>query len=120
MEGRGYLSESTPPHPLVHSFDMRDHWLTAEDPLYTRVDAADRVYWFLNEKKIPEPFAGQKLQDYIWQRDRGAGLGLPFAIEMVRRTGKPVGLVPVLSAERRWTSGIRRSRTKRGTRYAGL
>ena len=46
MEGRGYLSEATPPNPMVHSFDMRDHWVVAEDPLHTRVDAVDRVYWF--------------------------------------------------------------------------
>jgi sialate O-acetylesterase len=94
MEGRGYLTEAIPPLPAVHSFDMRDHWLVAEEPLHTRVDAKDRAYWFENELKQPEPFSGEKLREYLATRDRGTGLGLPFAVEMVRRTGVPIGLVP--------------------------
>jgi sialate O-acetylesterase len=94
MEGKGYLRDATPPHALVHSFDMQDHWLVAEEPLHTRIAAADRVYWFLNQNNVPEPWAGEKLYRFLGERDRGAGLGLPFAVELVQRTGIPVGLVP--------------------------
>lgn len=94
MEGRGYLTDSLPPDPRVHSFDMRDHWLVAEEPLHTRVDAADRVYWFPNDQKVLEPWTGARLERYNKYRDRGTGLGLPFALEMVRRTGVPVGVIP--------------------------
>jgi sialate O-acetylesterase len=73
---------------------MRDNWLVAEEPLHTRVDAADRVYWFLNAQKTPEAWTGTRLERYNRERDRGTGLGLPFALEMLRRTGVPVGLVP--------------------------
>ena len=37
---------------------------------------------------------GQELETYNKERKKGAGLGLPFAVEMTRRTGVPVGLIP--------------------------
>lgn len=94
MEGRGYLVEAVAPDPRVHSFDMRDHWLVGEEPLHTRVDSVDPVYWFLNEKKVKAPYTPERVERYNRQRDRGTGLGLPFALEMLRRTGVPVGVIP--------------------------
>src|ERR1051326_1092039 len=94
MEGHGDLVDVQPPMPQVHSFDMADKWLVAEEPLHTLVNAADRVHWRLNENKEPERWSGERLDKYLTERKKGSGLGLPFAEEMVRRTGVPVGLVP--------------------------
>ena len=93
MEGVADLVDVTPPSPLVHNFDMADHWEIARDPLHTLVSATDRVHWRKNEKGEPERLTGPALADYVAKRKKGAGLGLPFAEEMLRRTGVPVGLI---------------------------
>lgn len=94
MEGNGDLVDVQQPLPQVHSFDMADQWVVAKEPLYTLVGAVDPVYWSKNEQGQPERYTGQKLEQYIAARKRGAGLGLPFAGEMFRRTGVPIGLIP--------------------------
>ena len=96
MEGRGLLTEAIEPHPLVHSFDMADHWLVAEEPLHVRPNAADRVQWFRNAAKEPEKWSPERMRQFFKGRERGTGLGLPFARDMVRRTGVPVGLIPCM------------------------
>ncbi len=94
MEGHGDLVDVQPPMPLVHSFDMEDHWLLAAEPLHTQVSAVDRVHWRVDDKGEPERWSGAKLDAYMSERKKGAGLGLPFAAEMVRLTGVPIGLIP--------------------------
>ncbi|HLJ49833.1 MAG TPA: sialate O-acetylesterase [Bryobacteraceae bacterium] len=94
MEGYGDLVDVQQPIPQVHSFDMSDKWLIAEEPLHTLVSAEDRVHWRLNDQKEPERWSGERLDKYITQRKKGAGLGLPFAVEMFRRTGVPIGVIP--------------------------
>jgi sialate O-acetylesterase len=94
MEGIGDLVDVQPPDPRVHSFDMADRWLIAEEPLHTLVNAADPVHWRVNAQKVPERWTGEKLRRYQQERRKGAGLGLPFAIAMVQRTGIPIGLIP--------------------------
>jgi sialate O-acetylesterase len=94
MEGHADLADVQQPSPLVHSFDMADRWGVAEEPLHTVVSAVDPVHWPLNEQKEPERLSGERLQTYILNRRKGAGMGLPFAVEMVKRTGIPVGLIP--------------------------
>ena len=94
MEGHGDLIDVQPPSPLVHSFDMTDHWVIAEEPLHTVVNAVDPVHWPVNDQKEPERLTGERLDAYIASRKKGAGLGLPFAEEMLARTGIPVGLIP--------------------------
>ncbi len=94
MEGHGDLVNVQPPVELVHSFDMADEWMMAKEPLHTEVSAADAVHWPLNAERQPERLTGEKLATYIAERKKGAGLGLPFAAEMVRRTGIPIGLIP--------------------------
>jgi len=78
MEGLGSLVGAMVPHPLVNSFNMWDCWVNARDPLHELHRSVDPVH---SAKEAREPW-------------RGAGLGLPFAIEMVRHTGVPIGLVP--------------------------
>src|SRR5579862_8806433 len=94
MEGHGDLVDVQQPAPLVHSFDMADKWLVAEEPLHTLVSAADRVHWRLNENKEPERWTGERLDKFLTERKKGAGLGLSFASEMLQRTGIPIGLIP--------------------------
>ena len=94
MEGHGDLVDVQPPIPQVHSFDMADKWLIAEDPLHTLVNATDPVHWRLNENKEPERWSGERLDRYLSERKKGAGLGLPFAEELYRRTGVPIALIP--------------------------
>jgi len=89
MEGCGILENVEQPHPLVHSFDLTDQWLLAQEPLHRLIDAVDPVHWE-GKKRIQ----GLELEQDVAKIWRGAGLGLPFAVEMVRRTGVPMGLVP--------------------------
>ncbi len=93
MEGVGDLVDLEPPNELVHNFDLADRWMAAEEPLHTLVSATDRVHWRLNEQKQPERYEGEKLRKYVAERKKGAGMGLPFAVEMVKRTGVPIGLL---------------------------
>ena len=93
MEGVGDLVDTEMPNELVHNFDMADNWMVAEDPLHSLPGAADRVHWRRNANREPERLEGQALRDFIRARKKGAGLGLPFAVEMVRRTSVPIGLL---------------------------
>ncbi len=94
MEGLGALIDVEQPDPLVHSFDMADRWQVAEEPLHTLVSATDRVHWRRNAQGEYERITGEWLQKYVQERKKGAGLGLPFAVTMFKRTGIPVGLIP--------------------------
>jgi sialate O-acetylesterase len=94
MEGVGDLVDVEPPNGLVNSFDQTDRWGIAEEPLHRLPDAADPVHWRRNLLQVREKLTGEALQKFIAGRRKGAGLGLPFAAEMVRRTGVPIGLVP--------------------------
>jgi sialate O-acetylesterase len=89
MEGCGNLENVEAPHPLVHNFDLTDQWLVAQEPLHRLSDAVDPVHW--DGKPRVE---GAELQQAVAKIWRGTGVGLPFAVEMVRRTGVPVGLIP--------------------------
>lgn len=94
MEGVGDLIDVEQPHELVHNFDLSDRWVVAEEPLHWLRSATDPVHWAVNpETKQRERLTGEKLKKYIANRKKGAGLGMPFAVEMVRRTGVPVGLL---------------------------
>ncbi len=94
MQGVGNLVNTEPTSDVVHSFDMRDEWIIAEDPLHSRPDATDSVHWEQNEQGEPVRLTGAEADAYHRERIRGAGLGLPFANQMVQRTGVPVGLIP--------------------------
>lgn len=91
MQGVANLIDVEAPSPLVHSFDMADHWQVAEEPLHWLLEAVDPVHW----RNLTDPQERQaEARRQRLARTKGAGLGLPFAKEMVRRTGVPVGLVP--------------------------
>jgi sialate O-acetylesterase len=94
MEGVGNLIDTQPTNGLVRTFDMFDRWGIAEEPLHVLPGAVDRVHWRRSEGTEPQRLEGQPLLDWMANRKKGAGLGLPFAAEMVRKTGVPIGLVP--------------------------
>src|SRR5438309_5010668 len=91
MEGVGDLVDVQKPDPKVHSFDLTDTWLSATEPLHTLVSAVDRVHWARPAGQEPVRLTGDALARYNEKRRKGAGLGLPFAVEMVHRTGVPIG-----------------------------
>lgn len=68
MVGRAELENVEKPHELVHVFRPEGGWAQAKEPLHERRERNNMVI--------------------------GAGLGLPFSKEMVRRTNVPVGLIP--------------------------
>ena len=68
MVGRAPLVDPAPSGARVRMFTPEDTWAVARDPVHEAVPRDGRVI--------------------------GIGLSLPFAKEMVRRTGVPVGLVP--------------------------
>ncbi|MBM3734624.1 MAG: sialate O-acetylesterase [Acidobacteria bacterium] len=69
MVGRANLENIQQPDPKVHILRPRAGWEIAREPVH--------------EQRMG--FKGVMV---------GAGLGLPFAKEMVRRTGVPIGLIP--------------------------
>ena len=94
MEGVGNLVDLPQPRPTINSFDMTDQWVEARDPLHRLVDAMDRVHWPRNAQGQPDKYEDSRLQKWMADRRKGAGLGLPFAIAMTERNGVPIGLVP--------------------------
>lgn len=94
MEGVGNLADTPLPSNLVNSFDMTDTWGMATDPLHRLPDAVNRVHWRKDPSGNPAKLEGDALKQWMANRKKGAGAGLPFALEMVRRTGVPIGLIP--------------------------
>ena len=94
MEGVGLLTDVEQPDPRIRSFDQTDRWVLATEPLHQLVNAADRVHWRKDKDGTLKKLEGQELEQYIADRKKGAGLGLPFAKAMLQRTGVPIGLLP--------------------------
>lgn len=90
MEGVGDLVDVEKPSPFVHSFQSREEWAIAEEPLHWLDESPRLVHHLLRER--------QQVPNRIPQRDpnrlNGAGLALTFAKERYIRTGIPVGLIP--------------------------
>ena len=89
MEGVGDLDDVEPPHPLVHSFQSRELWALAEEPLHWLGESPRPVHHIISGQPVPAAIPPRDPA-----RAKGAGLGLTFAKAMVDRTGVPVGLIP--------------------------
>lgn len=110
MEGVGDLVDVEASDPRIRSFDQSDRWVLANEPLHQLVNAADRVHWRKNKEGVAKKLEGQELEQYVAERKKGAGLGLPFAKEMLRRTGVPIGLVPCAhggTSMEQWSPALR-------------
>jgi len=90
MQGNGNMENVTEPHPLVHLYSMGYQWRIAKEPLHLLQESPDPVHYTRVMKSEEE--RAQKIKEGI-NAKKGAGLGLPFAIEMVKRTGRPIGLI---------------------------
>jgi len=89
MQGVGNRIDVETPDPRVNTFSMSYEWRIAEEPLHTLAESPDSVHF---DPAQGEEERAKKISSW---RDgsKGAGLGLAFAKEMVRRTGRPVGLI---------------------------
>ncbi|HOL21126.1 MAG TPA: sialate O-acetylesterase [Candidatus Hydrogenedens sp.] len=90
MYGVGNLVDTEEPHPLVHLYSMAYKWRIAKDPLHVLAESPDPVHY--GRLKATEEERPKKIYE-AYTATKGAGLGLPFALEMVRRTGRPIGLI---------------------------
>ena len=89
MEGVGDLTGVETPHPLVHSFQSREEWAVAEEPLHWLGESPRPIHytiWGLPMPVSPAP------RDPA--RTKGAGLGLTFAKTLAEANGVPIGLIP--------------------------
>ena len=88
MEGVGDLIDVEPPSPYVHVLDMANRWHIAEEPLHWLCDSPDSCHCDVMGDAQKERMAYERKH-----RMKGAGLGLPFANEMFRQAGVPIGLL---------------------------
>lgn len=89
MEGVGDLVDVETPHPLVHSFQSRESWAPAEEPLHWLGESPRPVHHIIWGQPVPTEIPPRDPG-----RTKGAGLGLTFAKVRVEQTGVPVGLIP--------------------------
>ncbi len=89
MEGVGDLVDVETPHPLVHSFQSREAWTVAEEPLHWLGESPRPIHHAIWGLPMPETPA---LRDA--SRTKGTGLGLTFAKTLANATGVPIGLIP--------------------------
>jgi type 1 glutamine amidotransferase len=87
MEGVGDLVDVTQPHPQVMLLGMNGEWSQAEEPLHWLVDSPDPVHSGESSGRATRAAEAHKT------RQKGAGLGLPFASALAASTGVPIGLV---------------------------
>jgi sialate O-acetylesterase len=88
MHGVGNRINVETPNPQIHTFAMNYEWRLAQEPLHTVAESPDSAH--------AQPVSDVEREKAIaaWRDGaKGAGLGLPFAREMVSRTGRPVGLI---------------------------
>ncbi len=89
MEGVGDLVDVETPHPLVHSFQSREQWAIAEEPLHWLGESPRSIHHVLWGTPMPtSPMPRDST------RTKGSGLGLTFAKAMAEATGVPIGLLP--------------------------
>lgn len=93
MEGVGDLIDVEPPSPGVHCFTMAHRWELAVEPLHWLIDSPDPVHSGPALDSKDEDGRRQVRAAARASRKKGTGLGLPFARELFRRTGVPIGLI---------------------------
>ena len=89
MEGVGDLVDVESGHSLVHSFQSREQWAPAEEPLHWLNESPRPIHHIIWGLPVPETIAPRDTS-----RTKGAGLGLTFAKTRAEQTGAPIGLIP--------------------------
>lgn len=87
MQGIGLMENAPSPNARIRCFYMRDVWDEAREPLHLLGEAVDPVH-NSGQRLSPDEAAGQRCE-----LQRGVGPGLFFALEMLRYTDVPQGLV---------------------------
>jgi sialate O-acetylesterase len=89
MQGVGNRVNEESPDPRVNTFSMSYEWRVAQEPLHTLPESPDAIHFDPNQGEE------ERAKQIVYWRDghKGTGLGMTFAKEMVRRTGRPVGLI---------------------------
>lgn len=90
MEGCANLTDVESSHPFVHSYQSREEWAAAEEPLHWLGESPRIVHhrlWGANEVPTALPPRDPN-------RPKGAGLALTFAKVRYERTEVPIGLIP--------------------------
>lgn len=87
MQGIGNMTDPAKPHPLIRSFCMRREWELAVEPLHVLRESPDACH---NEG--PQ-LTRQETHLFRKRSRKGAGVGIPFAREMLKRSGVPQGLI---------------------------
>lgn len=93
MQGVGDLEDVEEPSPMVHCFTMGHRWELAKEPLHWLVDSPDPVHSGGRLRGLDEDGRRRARAQRRKERQKGAGLGLPFAKELAERTGVPLGLI---------------------------
>ncbi|MCQ6563544.1 sialate O-acetylesterase [Paenibacillus mendelii] len=89
MEGCGKLVDIEIPQAGISCFYMNEQWGMAEEPLCWLNESPDPAYWLVPEAELEQAILAAR-----HFRTEAAGLGLPFAKELYRHTGVPIGLIP--------------------------
>ncbi len=92
MEGIGNLVHAPKPHPQVRAFFMRDEWGVAEEKLHYLSEAVDIVHNSYGDEPGRPP--KEELEKGRANLVKGTSPGLAFALDMLRRTRIPQGLIP--------------------------
>ncbi len=90
MEGVGDLVDVETPSPFVHSYQSRERWAVAAEPLHWLGESPRLVHHRLEGRdRVPdEPDPRDP------GRNKGAGLGLTFAKQRYAHMVVPIGLIP--------------------------
>ncbi len=105
MEGSADLVDVETPHPWVHSFQSREEWAPAEEPLHWLGESPRAIHHSIWGLTLPESIPPRDPN-----RNKGAGLGLTFAKAMVEKTGVPIGLIPAAhggTSMQQWNPALR-------------
>ncbi len=90
MEGVGDLVDVETPSERVRSYQSREEWAVAEEPLHWLGESPRLVHHKIGGREtVPDEPDPRDMG-----RTKGAGLGLTFAKERLARTHVPVGLIP--------------------------
>jgi hypothetical protein len=91
MEGIGNLVHAPRPHPKVRAFYMRDEWGIAEEPIHFLGEAVDTVHNGYGDG--PDRPSCAVLTERRASFVKGMSPGHVFALEMLKRTRIPQGLI---------------------------
>ncbi len=91
MEGIGNLVHAPKPHANVRAFYMRDEWGVAEEPIHFLGEAVDKVHNGYGDG--PDRPSRAVLVERRASFVKGMSPGHVFALEMLKRTRIPQGLI---------------------------